>query len=51
MEGRGGGLFRRRECIRGDGVSCHMKALQRGGANLVKWRTLLREGFIKGNVS
>lgn len=50
MEG-GGGLFRRRERIRGDGLSCQMKALQRGGANLVKWRTLLREGFIKGNVS
>ena len=47
----GGGLFRRRERIRGDGLSCQMKALQRGGANLVKWRTLLREGFIKGNVS
>ena len=50
MEG-GGGLFRRRERIRGDGLSCQMKALQRGRANLVKWRTLLREGFIKGNVS
>ena len=50
MEG-GGALFRRRERIREDGVSCQMKALQRGGANLVKWRTLLREGFIKGNVS
>lgn len=49
--GGGGGLFRRRERIRGDGLSCQMKALQRGGANLVKWRTLLREGFIKGNVS
>lgn len=47
----GGGLFRRRERIRGDGLSCQMKALQRGGANPVKWRTLLREGFIKGNVS
>ena len=49
MEG-GGALFRRRERIREDGVSCQMKALQRGGANLVKWRTLLREGFFKGNV-
>lgn len=46
----GGALFRRRERIREDGVSCQMKALQRGEANLVKWRTLLREGFFKGNV-
>lgn len=51
IQSGGGGLFRRRERIRGDGLSCQMKALQRGGANLVKWRTLLREGFIKGNVS
>ena len=36
QSGGGGGLFRRRERIRGDGLSCQMKALQRGGANLVK---------------
>ena len=48
----GGGLIRR-ERIRGDGLSCQMKTLQRGGGRtiLVKWRTLLREGLIKGNVS
>ena len=49
----GGGLIRR-ERIRGDGLSCQMETLQRGGGGrtiLVKWRTLLREGLIKGNVS
>ena len=48
----GGGLIRR-ERIRGDGLSCQMETLQRGGGRtiLVKWRTLLREGLTKGNVS
>ena len=52
QSGGGGGLIRRRERIRADGLSCQMETLQRGGrAILVKWRTLLREGLIKGNVS
>ena len=53
QSGGGGGLIRR-ERIRGDGLSCQMETLQRGGGGrtiLVKWRTLLREGLIKGNVS
>ena len=35
QSGGGGALIRRRERIRGAGLSCQMKAL-RGGANLVK---------------
>ena len=52
QSGGGGGLIRR-ERIRGDGLSCQMETLQRGGGRtiLVKWRTLLREGLTKGNVS
>ena len=36
IQSGGGGLIRRRERIGGAGLSCQMKALRGGGANLVK---------------